>query len=325
MMNSLPTRQVGKTTLSVPLIGFGTAPLATAPGWKGTQPIPEDQALQALQFAFDWGIRFFDTAPSYGRGLAETRTGKLLVQLPREQFVVATKVGIDITGDSVSRNYSRDGILRSLEGSLKRLQIDYVDILHVHDPDDYAEQVLDETFPALADLRAQGVVKAIGAGMNQWRVPMIFAQHADFDCFMIAGRYTLLEQGALPFFDLCNQNNVSIFAASIYNSGILAKGAASTTATYNHAPPAPEIVARVEAIEAICHEFDLPLHTIATQFPLGHPAVKAIVVGFQEDSEVQSCLDALQPTIPFALWNKLREFGLLDSMSPITSNKAFQT
>src|SRR5207253_987134 len=108
-----------------------------------------------------------------------------------------------------------------------------------------------------------------------------FVQHADFDCFVIAGRYTLLEQGALPFFDLCNQKSISIFAASIYNSDILAKGAASTTSTYNHVQPAPEIVARVEAIEAICHEFDLSLHTIAKQIPLAHPAVKAIVVGFQ--------------------------------------------
>jgi D-threo-aldose 1-dehydrogenase len=321
VMTLLPTQPVGQTTLKVPLVGFGTAPLAAAPGWGDGEPISENRALEALQYAFDNGIRFFDSAPSYGKGLAETRTGKFLRQLPREQVVVATKVGVDISQEKVRRDYSRDGILRSLEGSLKRLQVDYVDILHIHDPDDYAGQALNETFPALAELRAEGVIKAIGAGMNQWRVPMEFAQHADFDCFLIAGRYTLLEQGALPFFDFCHQKGITIFAGGIYNSGLLAKGAASTRATYNYAPPSPEIVTRVKAIEAICQEFGVSLHTVATQLPLAHPAVKAIVVGFQEAGEVQACLDALQQTIPSKLWDRLRESGLLDLASPIPPNK----
>lgn len=324
-MKTLPSHYVGQTTLQVPLVGFGTAPLATAPGWRGGEPIPEAQALEALQSAFDQGIRFFDTAPAYVRGLAETRTGKFLAQLPRDQFVVATKVGIDITHDRVSRDYSRDGVLRSLEGSLKRLQVDYVDILHVHDPDDDARQVLDETFPALAELRSQGVIKAIGAGMNQWRVPLEFAQHAAFDCFMIAGRYTLLEQGALPLFDLCQQKGITIFAASIYNSGILATGAVAPTATYNHAPAPAEIVARVQAIEVVCREFDVPLHTVATQFPLAHPAVQAIVVGFQHPSESRACLNALQQTIPPALWERLRQDGRLDSTVPIPPMKVMSS
>ena len=322
MITLLPTQPVGHTTLKVPLVGFGTAPLGMPPGWGDGEPIAEHQALQALQYAFDNGIRFFDSAPAYGKGLAETRTGKFLRQLPREQVIVATKVGVDIRQGDARRDYSRDGVLRSLEGSLKRLQVDTVDILHVHDPDDYAAQVLNETFPALAELRAQGVIKAIGAGMNQWRVPMEFAQHADFDCFLIAGRYTLLEQGALPFFDVCHQKGISIFAAGIYNSGLLAKGATSTKPTYNYAPALPEIITRVKAIEAICQEFGVPLHTAATQLPLAHPAVKAIIVGFQADSEVQACLSALQQTIPSGLWNRLRESGLLDLASPIPPNKS---
>lgn len=321
MTHSLPTQQVGKTALRVPLVGFGTAPLATAPGWKSGEPIPESQALEALQYAFDHGVRFFDSAPAYVRGFAEIRTGKFLSQFPREQFVIATKVGVDITGNDVRRDYSRDGILRSLEGSLKRLQVDYVDILHIHDADDYARQVLDETFPALADLRAQGVIKAIGAGMNQWQVPMELAQHADFDCLMIAGRYTLLEQGALPLFDLCHQKGIAIFTAGIYNSGILAVGGASPNMAYNYAPPAPEIVARVKALEAVCSEFDVSMHTAATQFPLGHPAVKAIVVGFQQDSEVRACLDALHQTIPLALWDRLQQAGQLKLNLPIPPTK----
>ncbi|MBI1282230.1 MAG: aldo/keto reductase [Anaerolineaceae bacterium] len=321
MITLPPAQPVGKTTLKVPLVGFGTAPLAIPPGWGDGEPIPEQQALQALQFAFNNGIRFFDSAPAYGKGVAETRTGKFLGQIPREQVVISTKIGVDISQGNARKDYSRDGVLRCLEGSLKRLQVDYVDILHVHDPDDYAGQVLNETFPVLAELRAQGIVKAIGAGMNQWRVPMEFAQHADFDCFLIAGRYTALEQGALQFFDLCDQKGITIFAAGIYNSGLLAKGAATTKPTYNYAPAPAEIIARVKAIEAICGEFDVPLHTVATQFPLAHPAVKAVIVGFQANSEVQACLDALQQTIPPVIWDRLREAGLLDLAAPVPVSK----
>lgn len=322
MTTLLPTQQVGHTTLNVSQVGFGTAPLGMPPGWGNGEPIAESQALQALQYAYDNGIRFFDSAPSYGKGLAETRTGKFFRQIPRDQIVISTKIGVDISGEKVRRDYTRDGVLRSLEGSLKRLQVDYVDILHVHDPDDYAEQVLHETFPVLAELRAQGVVKAIGAGMNQWQVPMEFAQHADFNCFVIAGRYSLLEQGALPFFDFCQQKGIAIFAAGIYNSGLLAKGTASTKVTYNYAPAPAEIITRVKAIEAICQEFDIPLHTAATQFPLAHPAVKSILVGFQADSEIQACLAALQQNIPSGLWKRLGEARLLDLAAPIPPNKS---
>ena len=317
MTTLLPAQPLGRTTLNVPHVGFGTSPLGMPPGWGDGEPIAESQALQVLQYAFDEGIRFFDSAPSYGKGLAETRTGKFLRQIPREQVIVATKVGVDISGEAVRRDYSRDGILRSLEGSLKRLQVDAVDILHVHDADDDAAQVLNETFPALAELRAQGVIKAIGAGMNQWQVPMEFAQHADFDCFLIAGRYTLLEQGARAFFDLCHRKGIAIFAAGIYNSGLLAKGTASKGITYNYRPVPPEIITRVKAIEAICGELGVALHTAATQLPLAHPAVKAVVVGFQAASEVQAGLDALQQTIPATLWGRLREAGLLDLEAPV--------
>jgi len=316
MTGSFSTAQVGQSGLRIPLIGFGTAPLATAPAWGGGEPITEAQALETLHYAFTQGIRFFDTAPAYVRGLAETRTGKLLAQIPRDEIVIATKVGFDITADQVRHDCSRDGVLRSLEGSLKRLNVDRVDIVHIHDADHDARQALDETFPALADLRAQGVIKAIGAGMNQWEVPLMFAQHADFDCFMIAGRYTLLEQGALPLLDLCERKGISIIAAGIYNSGILATGSADSNTRYNYAAVAPEIIARVQMIETICRDFDVPLHTAATQFPLGHPGVKALVVGFQKISEVKACLHALGQPIPLAFWKALREKSLLSAPVP---------
>jgi D-threo-aldose 1-dehydrogenase len=303
---------IGKALLQVPDTGFGTAPLATAPNWGSGAPIPQSQAVETLQFAYNKGIRFFDTAPNYGRGLAETRTGLLLRQVPRESVIIATKVGFDILGDKPSRDYSRDGVIQSLEGSLKRLQVDYIDILHVHDPDYHYQQVLDETFPALEKLRSQGVIKAIGAGMNQWQMLMRFAEYADFDCFMVAGRYTLLEQGALPLLQLCHRKNIAIFAGSIYNSGILATGTnAPLSPTYNHGAAPHDIVHQVKRIEAVCYEFNVLLHTVATQFPLRHPAIKSLIVGFQKPSEVQAYLDARAQALPSSIWQRLKEENLL--------------
>jgi len=313
---------VGTHGLAVPHLAFGTAPLATAPAWSAGEPIAETQTREALTYAFEQGVTWFDSAPSYVRGLAERRTGQVVSTLARDRLVIATKVGYDIDGVDVRRDYSREGVLRSLEGSLKRLQVDHVDLVYVHDPDDDIRQVLDETFPALDDLRAQGVIKAIGAGMNQWQLPLELARHADFDCFMIAGRWTLLEQGALPLLDFCHDKNIPIFAASIYNSGILATGASHPQARYNHAPPPPNVSARVSAIEAICDMFDVPVHTAATQYPLTHPAVKALVVGFQSAPEVRACLDALQESIPTELWERLRADGLLSPSAPLPSLKA---
>ncbi|MBK8034466.1 MAG: aldo/keto reductase [Chloroflexi bacterium] len=309
--------RVGKSTLEVPLLAFGTAPLATAPAWNPGDPISEAQSRAALTYAYEQGIRWFDTAPNYVHGLAETRLGQVVSALPRNQIVIATKVGFDISGAESMRDYTRDGVRRSLDSSLKRLGVDAVDLLYVHDPDDYTQQVLDVTFPALAELRAQGVIKAIGAGMNQWRVPMEFARHADFDCFMIAGRWTLLEQEALPLLDLCQQRGIAVFAASIYNSGILATGADHPNARYNHAPPNPAVLARVRALEAVCRQFEVPLHTVATQYPLAHPAVKALVVGFQSVREIQACLQALDQPIPAALWEQLRDDRLIVSEAPL--------
>lgn len=322
MMPELPSHAVGRWGLRVPAVGFGTAPLAVAPGWKGGEPISDLQAFQALEYAFNSGIRYFDTAPAYGCGLAEHRTGRFLSHIPRDEFVLATKVGFLIQDGELRRDYSRDGVLRSLESSLQRLNLSQIDILHVHDADMYARQVLEETFPALADLRSQGIIKAIGVGMNQWQVPLQFAENADFDCFMIAGRYTLLEQGALPLFDQCDRQGIAILAASIYNSGILALGSENVNATYNHAAPEASILDRVRAIEALCAECDISLHTLATRFPFGHPAVKSIVVGFQHSTEVRACLNALQQYIPARLWVRLREAGLLDFRVPVPVSKA---
>jgi D-threo-aldose 1-dehydrogenase len=291
--------------LQLTQVGFGTAPLATAPSWAGGEPIAASQAHDALAFAYEQGIRFFDTAPNYVSGLAETRLGDFLVGVPRDSFVVATKVGFDISHTPSRRDYTRDGILRSLEGSLKRLQVDAVDILHLHDADDYKAQILDEAFPALADLRSQGVVKAIGMGINQWELPYTLIPHTDFDCFMVAGRYTLLEQGAQPLYDLCYERGIALLPASIYNSGILATGTQVPRPTYNHGQASPQIMDKVRTLEMLCAEAHVSLHTAATHFPLQHPATTALVVGFQHQDEVRACLQVLNTPIPADFWQRL--------------------
>jgi D-threo-aldose 1-dehydrogenase len=315
-MTTLPMVNIGNTGLSVPLVGFGTAPLGTGPAWKTDDIIPEQQAVESIFFAFEQGVRWFDAAPYYTKGLAELRVGKALAQLPREQVVITTKIGAEISGADIMRDYSRDGVLRSLEGSLKRLNVDQVDALYIHDPDHHYRQALDEAFPALADLRSQGVIKAVGAAMNQWQMLMDFAYHADFDCFLLAGRYTLLEHGALPLLDLCLTRGITVFAAAIYNSGILATGVGAQ-ARYNHAPARIDILNRVQQIENICQQHEVPLHRAATHFPLGHPAVKAIIVGFQTPAEVQACLDALRQPVPVDLWEHLRRAELIAPDLPV--------
>lgn len=248
------------------------------------------------------------------RGLAETRAGLLLQHVPREAVIVATKIGFDISGEVTRRDYSRDGILRSLEGSLTRLNIDHVDIVHIHDPDDYYREALDCAFPTLETLRSAGVIKAIGAGMNQWQMLLKFAQNADFDCFMIAGRYTLLEQDALPLLEYCHGRSISIFAASIYNSGILATGTKqSSPLTYNHGAASKDIINRVQRFELICQAFEVSIHTLATQFPAAHPAVNSLIVGFQKPEEVRAYLEAVQQIVPSGVWEQLQREKLIVS------------
>lgn len=303
-------------------IGFGSAALANGPAWDWKTTIPEAQAVDCIQYAYARGIRFFDAAPSYGMGEVERRLGAGLAGLPRDSFVVATKVGYTRAAGGIHYDYSRDGVLRSLEASLKRLQLDYVDIVHIHDPDHHVRQALDEAFPALARLREQGMIKAISAGMNQWQVPAQLAQEADFDLFMIAGRYTLLEQGALPFLNTCQRDGIGILAAAIYNSGILATGSRDPNAHYNHAPASDEVRKRVAAIEAVCAEFGIAVSTAAVRFPLGHPAVRSAVVGFQTKDEIDRCLRALEVRIPDGVWERLRAQRLLANGVPLPVDKA---
>jgi len=282
------------------------------------RPISQEQASTVVDYALDNGIRFIDTAPFYGFGQSERYLGVALAQVPRTSYVLSSKVGRLITTEGKAVfNFTRDGILRSIEESLARLRLDYVDILLIHDPDNHYKEALDEAFPTLAELRRQGVIKAVGAGMNQWQMLADFARNADFDCFLLAGRYTLLEQGALDeFFPLCQEKGIGIFLGGVYNSGILARGA-NPGAKYNYADAPSEILERVRRIEAVCARYQVPLYVAALQFPLAHPAVTALLVGAEAPGEIATNLRALSTPIPSELWSTLRSEGLLHEAAPV--------
>ena len=314
----LTTRQVGRTALHVPSIGLGTAPL----GAPTAQPEPDPQALATVQVAFDAGLRFVDTAPFYGAGRSERLLGAALRDVPRDSYVLATKVGrLVVPGEGGPAhtvfNWTRDGILRSIDESLTRLGLDRIDLLHLHDPDTAYHDALEVAFPVLAQLRDEGVIQAVGAGMNQWEMLLDFARHGAFDCFLLAGRYTLLEQSAArEFLPYCQAHGISVFLGGIYNSGILATGP-RPGATYNYAAAPAEVLARVSRIEAVCTRHGVPLRVAATQFPLAHPAVTALLVGARSPDEVQAAIAALQVPIPPELWQELRMEGLLEEGVPV--------
>ncbi len=307
----------GKNSLQVTNFGLGTAPLANLYG-----TVSEADALATIEAVLHHGVKLFDTAPLYGLGASEERLGKALSGVPRDSFVLSTKVGRILNEDrnGYVYDYSRDGVLRSIEHSLKRLNLDHIDIALIHDPDsdavDHEKDALDFAFPALAELRSQGVIKAIGSGMNQWQMLERFVRHADPDVFLLAGRYTLLEQTSLDFLELCRQKGVGIFLGGVYNSGILATGP-QPGAKYNYADAPEPVLAKARAIQAICDQYNVPLNAAALQFAGAHPTVTALVVGAVKPAEVEANISALSLPIPAALWQEILEQGLVEANAPL--------
>jgi D-threo-aldose 1-dehydrogenase len=316
-------------------VGFGGAPLGNL-----FAPVPETDAVRAVTAAYDAGIRYFDTAPLYGRGLSERRIGAALRGRPRASFRVSTKVGrllrpvagrpsdgayADVPAFEVEYDYSEDGALRSLDASLERLGLDRVDTLFIHDVDRWTHgeaqparfrEAMTGAYRALRRLRDQGVVSAIGVGVNEWEVCQQAAEAGDFDGFLLAGRYTLLEQGALrSFLPLCERRRLFVVIGGPFNSGVLATGAVEG-ARYDYRPAPPEVMARVAAIEAICRRHGVPLAAAALQFPLAHPAVRSVIPGARSADEVRTNLALLRLAIPPALWTDLRSAGLLHPEAP---------
>lgn len=317
--------RLGRTGVEVTRLGLGTAPLG---GWpEETDPAVADATIQA---AWDAGIRFFDTAPLYGHGLSETWLGQKLSKFPREEFAVATKVGrllreVEPEEPSLFHgtppvnpiyDFSYDGTIQSYEESLGRMGLDSVDVAHIHDPDDQYDAALGGARRALQDLKAAGRIHAVSAGMNQAEMLTRFAQTGDFDCFLLAGRYTLLEQGALDnLLPECLDRGISVIAGGVFNSGVLIDP--DQQAYYNYAEAAPAIVERARRIGTICTRHDIPVKAAALQFPLGHPAVVCVLTGAQTPQELEENVALFDLPIPAALWLDLKQEGLLRDDAPV--------
>jgi D-threo-aldose 1-dehydrogenase len=270
--------------------------------------------------AWEAGIRSFDTAPHYGVGLSESRLGRFLAMQPREEFVLSTKVGrlLVPTEDDVDgvegfygtprlsrvRDYSYRGVYASLESSLGRLGLDRVDIALIHDPHDYFGQAMEGAYPALAEMRKVGTVRAIGVGMDQAEMLTRFVDEADFDCVLVAGQYSLLDQRAAEMLlPSCQRRGVAVLAASVFNSGVLADP--RPDATFDYVRVTPENLARIRRLQAICQRFGSNLGAAAIQFPLRHPAVTGVVVGNKSLREMSENLANLDLELPDALFEEL--------------------
>jgi D-threo-aldose 1-dehydrogenase len=282
-------------------------------------PVPQEKAVELVEFTLSQGFALFDTAPAYAHGLSEQWLGIGLRGVPRDRFVVSTKVGKSSDEDGQSHwDWSRDGVLRSIETSRKRLGIDQIDIVHLHDlgysPELY-QQALAEAYPTLVELREQGVIRAIGAGVNRPNVLMDLIRQAQFDCFLLANRYTLLEHAAVDLLDLCQAQSIAIFLGGIYNTGILATGAIPE-ARFDYHPAPPQVIERVRKIEAVCARYAVPLKTAALQFPLAHPAVKSLVIGTCNKEELADTLALQCHPVPAEFWSELRAEGLLLPEAP---------
>ncbi|WP_418591641.1 aldo/keto reductase [Ponticoccus sp. (in: a-proteobacteria)] len=326
----------GRTDLEVTAFGFGTAPIGNI-----FREIDEETSDGMIQSAWDAGVRYYDTAPMYGHGLAELRTGHSLRWKNRDDFVLSSKVGrvlkparkqdIDYAPwtnagrFTLNFDYSYDGTMRSFEDSLQRLNLEHMDIVFIHDIDVFTRgaeqpevfrQAMDGAWKALSDLRDQGVVKAIGVGVNEWEVCQTALEQRDFDCFLLAGRYTLLEQDSLDtFLPLCEERGAAVVVGGGFNSGILATGAVEG-AKYNYAPAPAGIMERVRKIEAVCAEHNVPLPAAALQFVVAHPAIPSFIAGTRTVEQLQKNLAWFSHPIPAAFWADLKAKGLLREDAP---------
>jgi D-threo-aldose 1-dehydrogenase len=306
-------------------LGFGTAPLGGL-----FQALADDEAHRVVEAAWSAGIRFFDTAPQYGNGLAEQRLGAILSSKPRDEFVLATKVGRLLRAGAPPQgdgfpgapplnpvfDFSYDGVMRSVDESVTRLGIDSIDILHIHDPDEHFDEALSGAYPALERLRADGTIKAVGAGMNQAEMLARFAREANFDCFLLAGRYTVLDQvGLTELLPLCLERGIAIIAGGVFNSGILADPRPGTHYNYQTAPD--ELVQRATRIKAVCERHGVSQKAVAIQFPLGHHAVQTVLTGCRSAEELTENVAAFQTHIPPAVWDDLKAEGLLVDEAPV--------
>lgn len=346
--SKLESRTLGSTGVEVTCLGLGGGALGGL-----YEPVAADSAYETVRRAYDLGIRYFDTAPMYGHGRSEKRLGEALRGYDRSSFVLSTKIGImiaPIEGDDVSLesryadpfvvdgryDFSYDACLRSLEASMNRLQTDRIDVVYIHDPDegnsllpsdkqvpvDHFAEVMAGAYPALHELREQRVIRAIGVGLNDARLLAEFGRAGQFDCFLLAGRYTLLEQGGLDdLFPLCQERGISVVVGGVFNSGILAVGSADARATYNYDNANPSTLTRVRGIETVCSRHGVVLSAAALQFPLGHQVVAAVIPGARSAGEVDANVSSMSDEIPSSFWKDLRHENLLDRRCPLPHSR----
>jgi D-threo-aldose 1-dehydrogenase len=334
-MDPFEKAKLGKSEVKTTRLGFGGGVI----GGLYTD-VPDAQAISTVRHALAVGINFFDTAPLYGFGKSETRIGRALEGVNRDSFVVATKVGRLLEPEDPANletrvvefenapplrpvfDFSYDGVMRSFEESLARLQLERIDILHIHDPDNHYVEAIHSAYPALHKLREQGVVRAIGAGMNQAEMLARFARECDFDCFLLAGCYTLIDQTALDdLLPLCSTKGIGIILGGPYNSGILATGA-HPGAKFRYKEAQSEVLEHVTRIERVCRSYGVPLKAAALQFPLAHPAVISVIPGCRCEAEVDENVRMLRFPIPAAFWSDLRDQKLLTSAAPLPAANA---
>ncbi len=322
-------------------LGFGGAPLGNL-----FAPVGDVDAHALVRHAFEAGVRYFDTAPHYGNGLSEHRIGAALREIPRDTYVLSTKVGRLLVPDAAApRNqhgyvdvlpfvqrwdYSYDGTLRSVEDSLQRLGFARIDYVYIHDVardahgDDAPRrfrEAMDGAVPALSRLRAEGSIAGFGLGVNEVQVCIDALAHADLDVLLVAGRYTLLDQSALPeLLPMCSKRGTRVVLGGPFNSGILATGARprdGRPAYFDYAPAPPDIVARTAAVEALCAAHGVALKAAALQFPRTHPAVACVLAGARSTAELDENLALATLSIPAAFWRDLRSAGLISAGAPL--------
>jgi D-threo-aldose 1-dehydrogenase len=305
--------------MAVTELGFGGASLGNL--YTETS---DTEARLAVDAAWHGGVRYYDTAPHYGLGLSERRLAAALAGRPRDDYILSTKVGrllepnaaptgsdlasggFAVPDDLVRRfDFSRDGVLRSLEASLGRLGVSRVDVVYVHDPDEHMDQAVAQAVPVLTELRAQGVIGAVGAGMTQWQALLRMVRETDLDVVMLAGRWTLLDRSGGPLLDACAERGVTVIAAAPYNSGLLARDWPEADTHFDYRRPTQDILARARSMARVCQRHGTRLPAAALQFPLRHPAVTSVVAGLRTASEASAALRLLAEPVPEAAWAEL--------------------
>ncbi|WP_411120163.1 aldo/keto reductase [Streptomyces sp. 058-1L] len=328
--------RITNTSVELTELGFGASALGNL--YRLT---PADEATAAVDAAWEAGVRYFDTAPHYGLGLSECRLGAALSSRPREEYVVSSKVGrllvpneqprgVDSEGfvvrDDLRRewDFSRDGVLRSIEATLERTGLDRLDIVYLHDPDDHWRQAAEEAMPTLADLRDQGVVGAVGAGMNQSAMPARFLRETAADVVMLAGRYTLLDQSALDdALPTALEYSKSVVAVGVFNSGLLSRDRPSPGMKYDYESAPADLVARARAIAEVCERHGTTLPAAAAAFPFTHPRIINVTLGMRNPEQVARNAGLLRRDVPEALWEDLRIRGLIRADVPATWREGF--